>query len=87
MSIKTLKSLNLTAEAAEVILNKKPETLERLYWHTEIGLYFIPGRRRNALVHCEDIKSWRTSTRYNEELEGTERFIALDVIQEALNNA
>ncbi len=84
MSKRTLEELNLTKDQVQAILENKPATLERLYWNIEISLYYIPGRRRNALVYCVDIPDWRTSTRYNEELETQERFISLEQLQQLI---
>lgn len=82
MSKYILKDFNMSQDQANKILSEKPDALEPIYWHNEINLYYIPGRRRNALVFCHDIKDWRTSTRYNDELNNLERFIPLLLIQE-----
>lgn len=82
-TLNTLKKFgNLTDEKIAEILKTVPDTLQPVYWHSEINLFYIAGRRRNALVFCNDISDWRTSTRYNEELTNIKMFIPVDDLKE-----
>lgn len=83
MSKCKLKALGLSLEKANEILKKKPElsTGESMYWQHEINMYFVAGPRRNALLYCPEIDTWRTSTRYNTELTDKSMFIPLATIE------
>lgn len=76
MSKCELNSLDLALDDAKSILTGKPEVLDPVYWHKAIKAYFIPGKRKNAMVLCGD-GTWRSSTRYNTELQDPGLFIPL----------
>lgn len=80
MSKYTYKRFNLTPEQAKEILDNKPAGEGEIYWNREINLYFTKGPRRNALIYCKDIDAWRTSTRYNHEVEELVRYIPLSLM-------
>ncbi|MCK4090696.1 hypothetical protein [Acinetobacter radioresistens] len=85
MSNNTFEEMSLTIEEAKDILKNKPDVLERLYWHKAIKMFFIPGPRKNALVQCGD--TWKSSTRYNPELEDPNIFIPISKIIQAVNES
>ncbi|EXB03272.1 TPA: hypothetical protein VAM27_003007 [Acinetobacter baumannii] len=80
MSKYTYKRLNLTPELAKVILENKPTGEGEIYWNREINVYYTKGPRRNALVYCKENDTWRTSVRYNHEIEELVRYIPLSII-------
>jgi hypothetical protein len=88
MSISLLEALNLNLEQAKAVLANKPGVLEPVYWHRLINAYFVPGKRNNALVLCKDGDGvWRSSTRYNKELEDPLLFVPLVQIEEAVQES
>ncbi|WP_336040667.1 hypothetical protein [Acinetobacter calcoaceticus] len=80
MSKYTYKRLNLTPEQAKEILENKPTGEGEIYWNREINIYYTKGPRRNALVYCNEINTWRTAVRYNDEIEDLVRYIPLSII-------
>ena len=82
MNKNSLKKLsNLTDEQVSEIVKRAPEVNRPVYWHREIDLFYTTGRRRNALVFCNDISDWRTSTRYNEELTNINIFLPVQELK------
>lgn len=86
MSNSLLETLNISLEDAKAILNNKPLVMEPLYWHRSIKAYFIPGKRKNAMVQCVE-GVWRSSTRFNTELENPELFAPLIELQAAVDES
>lgn len=86
MSNVLLEKLNISLDDAKAILNNKPSVLDPLYWHRSIDAYFIPGKRKNALVQCGN-GDWKSSTRYNEELDNPDMFIPLLELQDAVSES
>lgn len=86
MSNKLLETLNVSLEDAKAILTNKPSVLDPLYWHRSIDAYFIPGKRKNALVQCGS-GEWKSSTRYNTELEDLALFVPLLELQTAVDES
>lgn len=83
MSKSPLEAIGLNLNEAKVILANKPSVLEPVYWHHSINAYFIPGKRKNALVLCKE-GVWRSATRYNTELDDPALFIPLTQIEQAV---
>ena len=63
-----------------------------IYWNSEVDLYYIKStiterRKRNALVFCMGLGEWRSSTRFNAELdEQSIRFIKLPDLKKQLDS-
>lgn len=57
-----------------------------MYFMPETGLYYIEAmdKRKNALVYCTAVNTWRSSARYNSELSDTKLFIPMADICSAL---
>lgn len=83
MSELSLESLNLSLDEAKDIIKNKPDVLDPVFWHKTINAYFIPGKRKNALVLCQE-GIWRASTRYNQELQDPGLFIPLVTIEKVV---
>ena len=82
----SLKILGLTKAAAEKALGNKPAGECEMFFMPETELYYClsSDKRKNALVYCTHVNTWRSSVRYNSELSDKKLFIPLSDIACAL---
>lgn len=86
MNICKLQALGVTIELAKKAVDNKPECPATVYFMMETGLYYCEGKRRNAMVYCEAVSTWRVSSRYNHEVIDGECFIPMHLLAEAITS-
>ena len=81
-----LSQLGLTKAEAKKVISTKPASDLEVFYMPEIRLYYRKSmdKRKNASVYCLQIDKWRTSARYNTELDDTSMFIPVSKIESAL---
>lgn len=85
----SLEQLGLSKDAAEKIVSNKPAGDGEMYFMPETGLYYqlAMDKRKNALIYCQAVNTWRASARYNSELQDANLFIQMSVIKGALKKS